>query len=62
MKRTLRYILSAAMLSAASIVLLLTSCSREERLENMTVNFHGRDLPAPSSRSVMLPPRWESSA
>lgn len=46
MKRTLRYILSAAMLSAASIVLLLTSCSREERLENMTVNFHGRELPA----------------
>ena len=46
MKRTLRYILSAAMLSAASIVLLLTSCSREERLENMTVNFHGREFPA----------------
>ena len=48
MKRTLRYILSAAMLSAASIVLLLTSCSREERLENMTVNFHGRDTDASS--------------
>lgn len=46
MKRPLRNLLSAALLSAASLSVLLSSCSREERLENQTVNFHGREFPA----------------